>query len=201
MAFDAKNIMDRVKGVNWRRLAAYANPQAVKDLDVFLDKLPLRAGSKGLYIAASIWVVAAMSLLLAYSKSVNLQDIRKQMSQAEAMRPSVPIVTYKPVPDDQIKAQVEKMKNVYKTLTINMSNGQVDIAATTTRDFPAWRAAIGDLSFGGNAWRVQTKLLCAGRECKGQPLQASLSVQQLDISVPAATTKEQPTGGGSHDKK
>lgn len=202
MAVDIKTWIERAQRIDWKRLAAYANPQSVKDLDSFLDKLPMRVGTKALYIAIAMWVIAAISLLATYTKSVNLQEMRREITQAEALRPSVPIVSYKPVSQGEITLQVEKMKNVYKTLTIKQSNGVVDIAATSTRDFPVWRAAIGDLSFGGNAWRVQTKMICAGRECKGQPLQASLAVQQLDISVPiAAPSKEQPTGGGSHVKK
>jgi hypothetical protein len=184
---------ERLKKIDWKRLSLYVNPQSVKDFDVFLDKLPKRVGITGLGIACGIWAVAGLSLLVAYTKSVNLQDVRRLLTQAEAMRPSVPTISYKPVPDAQITPQIEKMKDVYKTLTISMSNGTITIAASSTRDFPVWRAAIGDLSFGGNAWRVQTTSLCAGKECKGQPLQASLAVQQLDISVPT-TTKQQQEG-------
>ncbi len=146
MAFDSKAFMDRVQSVDWKRLASYANPQAVKDLDSFLDNLPVRVGSKALYIAISMWVLAAVFLLVAYTKSVNLQEVRREITQAEALRPSVPVVAYKPVPDGEIVRQVEKMKDVYKTLTIKQSNGVVDIAANSTRDFPVWRAAMGDLS-------------------------------------------------------
>lgn len=191
---DMGSYLDRIKTVNWRRAASYANPQSIKDLDVFLDKLPARVGMTGLSIAMGMWVIAGLSLLVVYTKSVNLQTVRKQITQAEAMRPSVPSVTYKPVAPAEVKTQVEKMKNIYKTLTITESNGTVNINASTTRDFPAWRAAIGDLTFGGSTWRLQTKSFCAGRECKGAPLQASLVVQQLDISVSTQPAGQQKLG-------
>ena len=124
------------------------------------------------------------------TKSLPDDESGKQLTEAEALRPPVPVVTYKTETDKEKSPQIEKMQNVYKALTIKLSNGTVTITANATRDFPAWRAAIGDVSFGGNAWRVQTKSLCAGRECKGQPLQASLSVQQLDISVPVEKVKK-----------
>ena len=114
--------MDRLKRVDWKRVAAYANPQTVKDLDSFLDKLPSRVGTTGIAMAAGIWVVAGLSLLVAYTKSVDLQDIRKQLTEAEALRPPVPVVTYKTVSDKEIMPQIEKMQNVYKALTIKLSN-------------------------------------------------------------------------------
>ena len=197
MKLDLSHSLDRLKKTDWKRVALYLNPQSVKDLDAFLDRLPKRVGITGLSIACGIWVAAGLSLLVAYTKSVDIQDVRKQLTQAEALRPSVPVISYKPVTDAEITPQIEKMKDVYKTLTITLSNGVINITASSTRDFPIWRTAIGDLSFGGSSWRIKTKSMCAGKECEGQPLQASLAVQQLDISVPI--TQEQPQKGEPND--
>lgn len=174
-----------LKRIDWRRLAASMNAEGVKDLDSFLDLLPSRAGVNGLIAASIVWVMAALSLLVLYTKSVDLQEVHKQLVQAEALRPSVPTITYKPVTDIEIKPQMEKMQNVYKNLTFKLSNGVVTVSAASTREFPAWRAAIGDLAFGGAGWRIQSKEMCVGRDCgKGGGLLASLSVQKLDISIP-----------------
>jgi hypothetical protein len=187
MAINAPQQLNTLKKVDWRKVVSYANPQSVKDLDVFLDKLPARAGMNSIIAAAVIWGIAGAALLLAYTKSVDLRALHKDLATAEALRPTVPTISYAPIPDDQIKIQVEKLKTVYKSLTINVASGTVTITAGTTGDFNAWRSAIGDLSYGGNGWRVRIKQFCAGRECKdGKPLQASLSVQQMDITIPEA---------------
>lgn len=186
MALNAPQQLQALKKVDWRKVASYANPQSVKDLDVFLDKLPARAGMNGIIAASVIWGIAGCALLLSYTKSLDLRELHKDLVEAEATRPSVPVLTYSPIPDSQVKDQVDKMKNVYKTLTFEMSSGTVTISANTTGDFIAWRSAISDLGFGGNGWRIQVKHLCAGRDCQGKPLQASLSVQQMDITIPEA---------------
>jgi hypothetical protein len=173
-----------MKKIDWRKLAAMANPQSVKDLDSFLDNLPLRAGMNGIIAASVIWVVAGAAILMAYTKSVDLIALRKELAQAEALRPTVPVIEYANVADTAIKPQADKLKAIYKSLNIDVSGGAVKITASSTREFSAWRAAIGDLAYGGNSWRVQMKEMCAGRDCVGTPLQAVLSVQQLDIKIP-----------------
>jgi hypothetical protein len=152
----------------------------------------------GIIVASIIWGIAGAAILLAYTKSVDLQKLREEMTQAEALRPTVPQIAYSKISDAAIKVQVEKLKTVYRTLSIDGSAAEVKISAASTRDFSAWRAAIGDLGFGAAGWRVQVKELCAGRECEfagggkggGVALQAILSVQQLDINLPEATEKK-----------
>lgn len=177
------------KGFNFAKLMKYANPNSMKDLDVFLDNLPTRAGMNGIIVASIIWGIAGAALLMTYTKSVNLRELRKELTETQAVTPSVPSISYNPIAAGLIKPQIDRMKTVYKTLTIEMVGADVKIAAASTRDFAAWRAAIGDIAYGGNGWRVQMKQLCAGRDCKGVPLQALLSVQQLDIKIPEANTK------------
>jgi hypothetical protein len=172
--------------VNWRKIFAMANPDSIKDLDVFLDKLPQRAGMNGIIAASIIWSVAGAAVLFAYTKSVNLQELRREMTQAEAMRPTVPTITFASVSPEQIKEQVEKIKALYKNVTIEAQGDTVKITAVLTRDFPAWRAAIGDMGYGNSGWRVRIKEMCAGRDCEGGSLKAVLSVQQLNINIPDA---------------
>ncbi len=188
MALPSPDIQS-LKKINWRKVASYANPQSVKDFDAFLDRLPQRAGMNGIIIASIIWGIAGAAILFAYTKSVDIQKLHEEMTQAEALRPTVPVISHIKVPDAQIKAQVEKMQAIYKGLSIDMSGSTVKISAASARDFAAWRAAIGDLAYGGIGWRVQVSELCAGRECSGTAgrsgaaLQAVLSVQQLDINL------------------
>jgi hypothetical protein len=185
MALSSPKIPD-LKKVNWRKVAAMANPESIKDLDTFLDKLPQRAGMNGIIAASIIWGIAGVAVLFAYTKSVNLQELRREMTQAEAMRPTVPTITYAAVSPEQIKNQIEKIKTLYKNITIEAQGDTVKITAVMTRDFPVWRAAIGDLGYGNSGWRVQVKEMCAGRDCEGGSLKAVLSVQQLNINIPDA---------------
>lgn len=178
-----------IKGFDIAKLAKYANPQSIKDLDSFLDMLPVRAGMNGIIVAGVIWAIAGAALLMAYTKSVNLRELYKEMTATEGSLPTVPELSYIPISDTLIKPQIERMKKVYPNLVIEAAGGGVKITAASTREFGAWRAAIGDLAYGGSTWRVQVKELCAGRDCVGTPLQAVLSVQQLDIKIPEAKAK------------
>lgn len=177
-----------MKGFDFAKLAKYANPETLKDLDVFLDNLPVRAGMNGIIVASIIWAIAGASLLVSYTKSVNLKELHKELTESRAALPTVPTLNYTPVSEALIKPHVTRMKDVYKNLTIDMSGADVKITAASTRDFASWRAAIGDVSYGGSGWRVQLKEICAGRDCVGTPLQAVLSVQQLDIKIPETKT-------------
>lgn len=188
MAFSAPKL-PTAKGFNFRKLAKYANPESLKDLDVFLDNLPVRAGMNGIIVASIIWAIAGASLLVSYSKSVNLKELHKELTESQASLPKVPVISYSPISEALIRPHIARMKDVYKNLTIEITGTDVKIAAASTRDFAAWRAAIGDVSYGGNGWRVQLKEMCAGRDCQGVPLQAILSVQQLDIKIPDTKTE------------
>lgn len=180
--------MQSLKNVNWRKVAAMADPQSVKDLDAFLDKLPQRAGMTGIIAASIIWGVAGLAVLFAYTNSVDLQQLRREMTQAEAMRPTVPTISYAPVSAEQVKQQADKIKALYKNVIIDVQGDTVTISAPMTRDFPAWRAAIGDLGYGNSGWRVQVKEMCVGRDCMGGSLKAVLSIQQLNINIPNANS-------------
>jgi len=181
MAFSAPKLPSNF---NFAKLAKYVNPDNLKDLDVFLDNLPKRAGMNGIIVASIIWGIAGGALLMTYTKATALRELRKEMTEAQALTPEVPTLNYVPISDTAIKPQVERLKKVYKNLAFEISGANVKISASSTRDFPYWRAAIGDLAYGGNGWRVQTQQICAGRDCQGTPLQAVLSIQQLDIKIP-----------------
>ena len=176
-------------GFNFAKLMKYANPAAMKDLDVFLDNLPKRAGINGIIVASIIWGIAGAALLMTYTKSVNLKELRKELTESQALMPIIPTISYTSVSEALIKPHIDKMKTVYKNLTIEMSGPDIKIGAASTRDFASWRAAIGDIAYGGSGWRVQLKEMCAGRDCQGVPLHAVLSVQQLDIKVPETKTE------------
>lgn len=177
-----------LRDFDWRRLQRFTEPQAMKDLDQFLDNLPQRAGKNALMIAAAIWCLAAIGLFLVFHNAQSLKDIQKQLSIAEGTLITVPKLTYNPIDAQILRPTLEKLKKIYPSLIIEMQDGvAISVKASTTRDFPAWRAAIGDIAYGGQGWKIGVRTLCAGRDCKGEPLQASLLVQNVDIQIPEAS--------------
>lgn len=175
---------------NWKKIVSYFNPQSVKDLDQFLDNLPARAGMNGIIVASIIWAIAGASLLFVYTKSVDIQEMQKEMTEAESMRPTVPMLVYKPLPPAVITPHIVKIKALYPKLQITQSGNDIKIISLSTREFPAWRAAINDIAYGSVNWRAQIKGFCTGRECDGgQPLQATLTIMELDI-IPAVAGAE-----------
>lgn len=183
---DSKNL----KQINWKKLSSYANPQAIKDLDQFLDRLPARVGMNNIIVASIVWAIAGASLLFVYTKSVDIQQMRKELTQAEALRPTVPVMSYTAVSAEAIAPHIAKIKTIYPRLEITQSGNEIKVISSSTREFVSWRAAINDIAYGANGWRAQVKDFCAGRECTGGPLQASLTIQELNITVPAAAETE-----------
>lgn len=178
--------MGNIKKVNWRKVASFANPQSVKDLDHFLDKLPQRAGMNGIIVASIIWAIAGVSVLMAYTKSIDVQEVRKELAEAEALRPTVPAVKMTKVPAAAVKLHVDKVKELYKNIELQQAGDIIKVTSVSTRNFAEWRAAISDIAFGEVSWRLSVQEMCAGRECKGPSLQASVTVQRLDILYPEA---------------
>ena len=177
-----------LKDFDWRRLQRLADPQTMKDLDQFLDNLPLRAGKNALIIAAAMWFLAACALFLLFHNTLTLKDIQKQMSLAEGTQITVPQIAYGAVDLNLLKPIVEKLKKIYPSLTFDIqSDSTVTIKGTTTRDFPAWRAAIGDLAYGAPGWKLSVKKFCTGNGCLQAPLLAVISVQNVDIRMPVVT--------------
>ena len=174
-----------LKEFDWRRLKRLTDPQMVKDLDQFLDNLPQRAGKNAIFAAAGIWFIAAVGLFLLYHNALSLKDIQKQLAIAEGTLITVPQISYQPVNTIILNPIIEKMRKIYPSLIFDIQNeGAIGIKALNTRDFPAWRAAIGDLAYGSAAWKLSIKQLCAGRGCKNEPLQAIIIVQDVNIQLP-----------------
>ncbi|MDB5478737.1 MAG: hypothetical protein JWM96_1232 [Alphaproteobacteria bacterium] len=183
------------KQMNWRKAMSYVSPESIKDLDRFLDNLPLRSGLNNIIAASVIWAIAGASLLFVYTRSVNIQELQKELTQAEALRPTVPLLTYTPVATEKIGPHVDKIKTVYPMLQIVQTGSDIKVIAKSTRDYALWRAAIDDIGFGGSDWNVKIKDFCAGRDCKNGPLLANLSVQQVNISLPAPKTQQDDEKG------
>lgn len=177
--------MNKLKKIDLSKVKKALGPQGVKDFDAFLDNLPKKAGNISLIAAGIIWVVAGLSILFAYTKSVQLHEIQSQLSEAEALKPTVPRLTYVTVRGAQLEKYVSKIKESYKNIGIELQkNGTIKVRAGATTQYPEWRAVIDSFAYGGRSWKVKFERMCVGRECVGAPLIAELKVETIDITIP-----------------
>ena len=192
--------LQALRDFNWRRLQHLTDAQTIKDMDQFLDMLPQRAGKNALLIASGMWCIAAVGLFLVFHNAQSLKDIQKQLASAEGTHITVPEISYKPADMKIIKPIIDNLKKIYPSLIIDSQDGTaISIKASTTRDFSAWRSAISDIAFGSQAWKLGVKKLCAGRNCQGEPLQAVIIVQNVDIELPAPPS-ETPENGAEPEQ-
>ena len=56
-------------GFDMNTIKRLTNPQAVKDLDKFLDALPLNVGYNALIAAGFTWLLAGLAILFATTES------------------------------------------------------------------------------------------------------------------------------------
>ena len=167
------------------RIKRYLNPQVLKDLDQFLDNLPIRAGLAPLIGAATIWIIAALAILFSYTKVTELVELQQELLKTEALRPSVPTITFLKIDNKTIEPIVEKIDQLYRGAQVKMlRDGTIEVKANTTAQFPQWRAAIDALTYANRSWRLKFEELCTGRECEGSPLQAKVKLESIDIKVP-----------------
>ena len=61
-----------MKGFDFKQMKRITDPQAVKDLDRFLDKLPSNVGYNALIAAGITWALAGGALLFASTESTKL---------------------------------------------------------------------------------------------------------------------------------
>ncbi len=173
------------KKVNWGIVKRLFSSQTFKDFDKFLDALPRRAGLSPIIAAGVMWVAAGVSILFAYTKSMEMSEIQKQFLEAEALTPSVPKIEAIKISDAELEPFVLKLAKVYPNLRINFRRGgKVSVQANSTKLYTQWRAAIDHFSYGRSGWRVAVEEMCVGRECEGMPLFATIRIEQVSISVP-----------------
>ena len=172
------------KNIDWQRLKKYTSPQAAGDLNAFLEALPQRAGQISLIGAGIAWTVACTIGLYAFVQTQEMTQLRRQLLEAEALRPPVPSVRDVSVPQAELQAFVERAKDIYRGLTITSGGSNITITASATRSFTEFREAVGHVQNGGAGWRVNIERLCVGRECQGTALGATLKVSKVSIDEP-----------------
>ncbi|MCB9964103.1 MAG: hypothetical protein H6855_03005 [Rhodospirillales bacterium] len=145
--------------------------------------MPQNAGNTILVVAAVIWSVAGGLGLYTVIQSRSLAELRGQLFEMEAVKPTVPKVTNVAEDAKQVDAFTELAAKSYPDLDMNANGSSVTITANDTRFFPEFREAIGHVQNGGRGWRVNIEELCVGRECPQKPLSIKLKVNRVSIEA------------------
>ena len=163
-------------------LKKLTNPQASKDLNVFLEKLPQNAGHPVLIAAGIAWGFAAAAGLITMVKVQELTELRAELKESQAITPAIPSIKETAVNQDQIKSFVTEFQNNYGGLEVKQSGSNIMITSTRTTNFGEFREAIGHVYNGGVGWRVGLDKLCVGRECdQKHKLAVALSLKQVSV--------------------
>lgn len=184
LLLDINALQNKLKNFDWRSLQKYTSPQAADDLNHFLEKLPHNTGQTMLIIAAVIWGVAGMTGLYATVQIQQLTELRSELEEMNALKPSVPQIRDVAVNANDVKTFIENTKGTYRGLDIKASGATVLMTSTTTGAFGQFREAVGHVQNGGSGWRVNIDRLCVGRECEKYPLAASLKINKVSVKKP-----------------
>lgn len=159
----------------------YLSPQAMDDLNGFLEKLPQTAGH-GVLIAAGItWGIAAAVGLFTVVQIQNLTTLRAELVETKALQPAVPLIRDVPVPQNEVKAFADDLQRIYTGLKIEQQGATISISAPTTSYFGQFREAIGHVRNGGKGWRMTMERLCVGRECNRDKLSVVLKINKVSV--------------------
>lgn len=170
-----------LKALDFRKIQRYLSPQAMEDLNVFLENLHRNAGHTVLMAAGIVWAGTAASGLLTTIQIKALLESRAKLAEAEALLPPVPKIEDVPVPKNEVDAFVKTLKDTYRGVDIKSNGSTIVISSKTTTAFPEFREAIGHVQNGGAGWRVSIDKLCVGRECQIYQLGASLKINKVSV--------------------
>ena len=179
---DFKAIQKKLASFDWRSLKKYTRPQAADDLNAFLEKLPQNTGQTMLIIAGIAWGAAGAVGLYTTVQLQKLTEIRAELQEAQALKPTVPKVKDVAVNAKEVEKFVKQMKGTYRGLEISASGPRIVMTATSTAAFGQFREAIGHVQNGGSGWRVNIDKFCVGRECQRYPLSASLRINKVSVN-------------------
>lgn len=166
-------------------LKKLAHPNASKDLNVFLEKLPDNVGKNVLIAAGIAWGAAAALGLITMVKVQELTTLRAELKEAEALTPSVPFISENPVSKAAVEKFAEQFEETYQNVEITQQGSKVMITSGTTRSFGEFRESIAHVYNGGANWRVGLEKLCVGRECDTKhQLAVALNIKQVSVENP-----------------
>ncbi len=173
-----------IKKIDWNYLKRLMTVQSVKDLDSFLDRMPLNVGPNVLIAISIVWLAAFISIFFTIAEVNRVSTLRAELMKVESLKPPVPIITYQPVSANGIKEIQNKIQKTFQGLSFTGPASSLKLTASDTDYFPQFLAAIHFLQYGGRNWRVTVNTLCVGQDCTGAKLAAELRVESVRIDDP-----------------
>jgi hypothetical protein len=174
----------QLANIDWNALKRLTSPQGVKDFDAFLDGLPLKAGTNALIAAGIAWIVAGTAVFFTTMEIEKVGNLRAELAKVGALKPTVPVITYDPVPETQLVPLEKRTVETYKGIAFAGTASALTLTAGDTDYFPQFLAAINTLQNGGRNWRVSLTSLCAGADCTSSRLSAVLKVEMARVDDP-----------------
>lgn len=157
----------------------------MKDLDAFLDLLPVNVGYNALIAAGLACLMGGAAVWFTALETEKVSKLHSDLINVEALQPPVPVLKYVTVDSTALQPLLKKISETYKG--ISMSGGGeagVTITAQDTDYFPQFLAAISYLQRGGKNWKVKINTLCVGRECTSSKLSATLKIELVRFGEP-----------------
>lgn len=173
-----------LQSFDWRSLQVLTNPKAADDLNNFLEKLPQNTSNVLLAVAGVVWLAAAGAGLFATIQLQTLTELRAELQEVQALKPSVPVIKDVAVNKIDVDKFVKKATETYTGLAIKGRGASIEIKGQSTMLFGQFREAVGHIQNGGSGWRVDIENLCVGRECKQKPLVANLKINKVSVNIP-----------------
>lgn len=173
-----------LKKIDWTVVKRYTSPQAIKDLDRFLDSVPMTVGYNALITAGLVWLLAAGAIFFTSLETEKVSKMHTDLLQIQALRPPIPVLQYIPVNQLVLKNLSEKITSTYKGISIVTSDGLATLTAADTDYFPQFLAAVSYLQRGGRNWKVKIDTFCVGRGCTGSKLTANLKIETVRFGEP-----------------
>src|ERR1700759_346029 len=99
-----------LKNFNMATLQRYTSPQAMKDLDAFLDDMPLTVGYHALIAAGIVCLMAACSVWFSAVELQKGSKLHADLTNVQALQPPVPVLKYAPVSQAVLKPLAEKVQ-------------------------------------------------------------------------------------------
>jgi hypothetical protein len=142
------------------------SPHAYKNLDVFVEQMPMRAGKTAVVAGIASLVLACLAITYVVVQANNIMTLRADILKAESLKPTVPVINKAPVADTEVADFVKRIAELYPQVDFVTQGNRIEMRAPNTDKYGAFREAVGHAFNGGQGWRLQVEALCVGRECK-----------------------------------
>ncbi len=167
-------------------LKRFLSPHAYKNLDVFVEQMPLRAGQAAVIAGIASLVLACLSVTYVVMQANNIMALRADILKAEALKPTVPVINKAPVADAEVANFIKKIEELYPQINMIPVASRVEIRSSAIDKYGAFREAVGHMFNGGKGWRITVEEMCVGRECKNNtPIFGAFTVHMLRVDKPA----------------